>query len=316
MKKIYLFITVFFMLFSTQMKVSAEEGVFYNDDILIEDEQSDTLLQSPSNGILNITIQQEGKQFIPEKPVTGDLIKKAEPIYRFRYKVTAKQMNGKAVKNRYIRAIRYTGPVQGCKFTNINSSGVGYIDIDVRGVHKFTVFCEIANCGLRSNVVTKTPTLRAEYQEMFYCTAYHTPCERDFRKGKISAKGIKGEVYKKDFLNAVMLNGSGKALSGEYIQYNSSQGIFYKVHAPMTATGTKPRAGITIAVDPYFIPRAKINGVWKKATVKIDGLGKRTAEDGGGSIKKYRIDVYLGEGKTVMNKWSNSYRKVTLESIN
>lgn len=313
MKKIFWLVTIFLAFINLHMKVFAEEGVFYNDEITIEDE-ADILGQSPSNGIVSILIQQEGDQTIPEKPIKGDLIKNAEPIYRFRYKVTAKQVNGKAVKNRGIRAIRYTGPVQGCKFININSSGVGYIDIDVRGAHKFTVFCEIANCGLRSNVISKTPTVRAEYEEMFFCTAYNTVLEQECDGVLKTAPGIKKIKFPKDFLEAVKLNGSGKTKSGDYLHYDSSKGI-YSYMKPTTATGSRPKAGRTIAVDPYFIPRAKVKGTWKRAIVNIRGIGKRIAEDGGGSIKKYRIDVYRGEGKNVMNNWSNSYRKVTLESI-
>lgn len=313
MKRYYLLLTFFLVLFSVQGNAFAEEGVFYNDEIILENE-TDILEQSPSNGILSITIQQEGNPFIPEEPIKGDLIKNAEPIYRIRYKVTAKQVNGKTVKNRGIRAIRYTGPVQGCKFKNINSSGVGYIDIDVRGAKKFTVFCEIANCGLRSNVINKTLTVKAEYQKMFYCTAYNTVLEQECDGVLETAPGIKSKKFPKDFLDAVKLNGSGKTKSGDYLHYNSEKRT-YSYMDPTTATGKKPKAGRTIAVDPYYIPRAKIKGTWKRATVNIHGIGKRIAEDGGNLIKKYKIDIYMGEGKSVLKNWSNSYRKVTLEDI-
>lgn len=127
-EKDYFIVICIFNVHEHKLTVSAEEGVFYNEEIIIEDE-ADIMEQGPSKGIISITIQQEGSQMIPEKPLKGDLIKNAEPIYRFKYKVTAKQVNGQLVKNRSIRAIRYTGPVQGCKFKCINSSGVGYIEI-------------------------------------------------------------------------------------------------------------------------------------------------------------------------------------------
>lgn len=149
----------------------------------------------------------------------------------------------------------------------------------------------------------------------FYCTAYNTPSERYFKKEKIPANGIKDGLFREDFLAAVKMNGSGKPISGKHIQYNPAKGTFSRVDAPLTATGTAPKAGKTIAVDPYFIPRAKVNGKWKKATIYIRGIGRRIAEDGGGSIKGYKIDVYKGEGKGVVEGWSNTYRKVTLESI-
>lgn len=53
---------------------------------------------------------------------------------------------------------------------------------------------------------------------------------------------------------------------------------------PITASGKLAKAGHTIAVDPRVIKMG--------ATVLIDGLGKRVAEDTGGAIKGKRIDVY------------------------
>jgi 3D (Asp-Asp-Asp) domain-containing protein len=57
-----------------------------------------------------------------------------------------------------------------------------------------------------------------------------------------------------------------------------------------TATGTYPRAGRTIAVDPRVIPYG--------SKVKIPALGNNTyiAEDTGGAIRGMHIDVYMSNG--------------------
>ena len=52
-----------------------------------------------------------------------------------------------------------------------------------------------------------------------------------------------------------------------------------------TATGTRPKEGRTIAVDPQVIPLG--------STVYIEGFGYYIAEDTGGAIKGNRIDVFL-----------------------
>lgn len=52
-----------------------------------------------------------------------------------------------------------------------------------------------------------------------------------------------------------------------------------------TATGTKPREGRTIAVDPKVIPYG--------STVYIEGYGYYIAEDTGGAIKGNRIDIFM-----------------------
>jgi 3D (Asp-Asp-Asp) domain-containing protein len=59
---------------------------------------------------------------------------------------------------------------------------------------------------------------------------------------------------------------------------------------PYTATGTMPRAGRTIAVDPSVIPYG--------SQVKIPSLGGGiyVAEDTGGAINGNRIDIYMSHG--------------------
>jgi len=70
----------------------------------------------------------------------------------------------------------------------------------------------------------------------------------------------------------------------------------------LTATGTKPKAGRTIAVDPRVIPYG--------SKVKI---GKNTyiAEDCGGAIKGKKIDIFCKSHSEALKK-GIKYKKVWL----
>jgi 3D (Asp-Asp-Asp) domain-containing protein len=52
-----------------------------------------------------------------------------------------------------------------------------------------------------------------------------------------------------------------------------------------TATGTVPRAGHTVAVDPRVIPLG--------SRIHIEGVGERIAEDTGRKIKGNKLDLFL-----------------------
>lgn len=69
-----------------------------------------------------------------------------------------------------------------------------------------------------------------------------------------------------------------------------------------TASGTRVKAGRTIAVDSSIIPL----GWW----VYIEGLGFRKAEDTGGAIKGNKIDVYYNTIKEANNFGRKSGRTV------
>ena len=56
----------------------------------------------------------------------------------------------------------------------------------------------------------------------------------------------------------------------------------------VTATGTVPSRGRTIAVDPRQIPYG--------SQVYINGTGPYIAEDTGGAIRGKRLDIYFGDG--------------------
>ena len=292
--------------YAQENTIAEKETIVYNEECRIS--------TIAATDIQSITISQVGTQIIPTSPFKEDLVQNAEVIYRFTYKVTAKRVNGQAVTNMPIQAFAYTGPIKGYKFTSIDSSGAGYIDIDVRGAKNFTLYCILPNSAVKSNKISTTPTVRANYQSTFYCTGYITVVESEYSGAVASAAGIPGATFKAKFLDAVKINGSGKANSGKFLHYDDITCKFSYLN-PTTATGTTPIKGKTIAVDPYYIPRAKVNGIWRRATVSIANIGTRVAEDGGGGIKQYRIDVYNGLGKSGMTGWVNANRSVTLVSV-
>ncbi|MFD2670959.1 3D domain-containing protein [Marinicrinis sediminis] len=197
--------------------------------------------------------------------------------------------------------------------SSINTSYATYATYEVRGVQTFSVTASINDgtyIGSGTNNITNV--LTANYQSTFYCTCYNTPDEKDFSGNRTAtATGITGK-YKQSFLDAVKLNGSGWSQDSTWIRYNASTSN-YSFTAPTTASGTTPVKNKTIAVDRYYIPRWAPSGTWQRGTVDISGVGKRLAEDAGGAINQYDIDIYMGVG----NAWktdpicNNSNRSVT-----
>lgn len=73
---------------------------------------------------------------------------------------------------------------------------------------------------------------------------------------------------------------------------------------PITATGTVPKVGRTIAVDPRVIPYG--------SKVYIEGMGTFIAEDCGGAIKGNIIDIFMGS-KEECRAWGR--RKVQIKVL-
>lgn len=72
----------------------------------------------------------------------------------------------------------------------------------------------------------------------------------------------------------------------------------------LSATGTVPSRGRTIAVDPRKIKLG--SQVW------VEGLGVLTAEDTGGKIKGNRLDYYIGESREEASAFGRQRRKVVV----
>lgn len=68
----------------------------------------------------------------------------------------------------------------------------------------------------------------------------------------------------------------------------------------ITATGTTVREGV-VAVDPDIIPYGSL--------LYIVNVGYVTAEDCGGAINGYMLDLYMNSQRDAIN-WGRQYRKV------
>jgi 3D (Asp-Asp-Asp) domain-containing protein len=141
----------------------------------------------------------------------------------------------------------------------------------------------------------------AKFENPFKLTAYATSLESDLSGSQTTDPcGVSGTFFD-TFLKNVQLEGTGQALDGRLIQYTGKkQGklCFQEVTCAQTASGACAQAGTTIAVDTDVMPLG--------STVNIDQVGVRTAQDTGGAIKNYHIDVYVGAGKAAINAFSLS----------
>lgn len=70
-----------------------------------------------------------------------------------------------------------------------------------------------------------------------------------------------------------------------------------------TATGTAPRAYITVAADPNVIPAG--------TRIKLEGVGECVVEDTGGAITGKRLDLFVGHDDPM--QWGVRYKKVYIK---
>ena len=126
--------------------------------------------------------------------------------------------------------------------------------------------------------------LPARYENDFDITCYVVSLESDFQKSPLAtAPGIPGRQFHQGFISDVRLQGSGKALDGTtYIHYDGN-GWYSIIGCPQTKSGDCADDGTTTAVDRSVIPAM--------AFIDIDTIGERVAQDTGGGIDGYHIDV-------------------------
>jgi len=159
-------------------------------------------------------------------------------------------------------------------------------------------------------VVTWLP---AKYETPFYTTCYRTDLESDYtglflaaNKYKWCGTTLAGRSYRQDFMDDVKRQGSGISVQSEVVEYNSKGHCYYFASCPTTSTGACAQAGVTAAVDPTVIPL--------RASITVDTLGARLAQDTGQGITFYDIDIYNGVGKAVCLAWPNPNLTVTFVS--
>ena len=186
--------------------------------------------------------------------------------------------------------------------TTTNSNGQLTAYIEFYSNRTFTVYAT-------SNGITKNSTVSAGnalYKNRFLMTVYNFPLRSNFSSWAA-------------FESAVQINGTGyDDTNGQWYRYNPS-GSIIPVNGPNnTASGTTPTEYRTIAVDsPYITRRSYVSdgsstAEYHRGRVIIAGLssvsgdsGYRTAEDSGGAINGYHIDLFIGF--RTISQFSNDY---------
>ena len=168
------------------------------------------------------------------------------------------------------------------------------IYIEYYGQRQITVTATSAG---KTSQETISPQYGAVYSNRFYTTMYNTT-----RRSLCSSWA--------DFERKVRLNGSGyddTVSPGKWYTLDWSSSVNPKPvieGTVTTASGTTPTENRTIAVDPSYVTMKKYisNGpsssAWHRGRVAISGpsaTGYRyIAEDTGGAINGYHIDIYIG----------------------
>jgi 3D (Asp-Asp-Asp) domain-containing protein len=166
--------------------------------------------------------------------------------------------------------------------------------------------------GANPDISTPNPAAitfqEANWENRFRVTAYILANEADFGGQTVTNPcGLQG-TWLRNFLygNGVLLQGSGQDLNGNIITIdwahsgrplNQNNVCFTITNCPHTASGACAQAGTTIAVDPAVVPMG--------ASVNIENVGGRVAQDTGGGINGYHIDVFRGFGHAAMQGWGN-----------
>jgi 3D (Asp-Asp-Asp) domain-containing protein len=171
--------------------------------------------------------------------------------------------------------------------TPTDASGVTTANVETRDeTSKSTI------TSATMDISTGTPGiitwLPADYESDFLVTCYVVSSEADYLATPLigPVNGLPaGKKYHSGFIADVKLQGSGIASDATTIHYDGS-GVYSVQNCPLTATGACAADGTTIAVDRNVIPL--------RSTVSIDTVGTRAAQDTGGAISGYHIDVYFG----------------------
>ncbi len=194
--------------------------------------------------------------------------------------------------------------IQPSEPTNDRGETKARIETREKGIAEITASTNDADV---SSLPTEIEFGTANYEKDFRITGYIIADENDFSGPTVTDPcGLTGTYYR-TFLysrRGVLMQGSGRTSDGRYIQIDwllgDPQGVntcFREVDFPTTASGDPLEPMVTIAADPNIIPLG--------SDVFIEGIGTRTAQDTGGAITGYCIDVYVGIGQAAMDDWEN-----------
>lgn len=111
-----------------------------------------------------------------------------------------------------------------------------------------------------------------------------------YKDGVAIAKQELSRAVTTEPVNEVIKVGTRRVISRggktyEYTKAYAMRASAYTHTGSNTASGTKPKAGVTVAVDPSVIPLG--------STLYVDGYGYCKAQDTGGAIKGNKIDLFF-----------------------
>jgi len=264
--------------------------------------------------IATIQLQYDSEVIPSQSSSGGDLVDQGKVLYRVKIRAS---IISPTDSRRMGRTILFSSnsSVAKCLTSSglTNSNGIVYGNFEVRGNNSFQIAARIKDGEPLSGSATViiSPEVSAYYESPFKLTYYYIADEKDYTGSyDTPMPGIDG-LYKSAFVQAVKLNGSGYTHTNRYVRYIGNNRFEYG--NPITASGTTPVAGRTIAVDNKYIPRYFNGSNWLRGKVDIaGGVGIRIAEDSGGAIVGYHIDVFTGVGKSsaLNTPWNNTYQKV------
>lgn len=103
------------------------------------------------------------------------------------------------------------------------------------------------------------------------------------------------------FIANVRLQGTGQLNSGSYINYNPNTATMTTVNSVTGADGTAVIAGGSVARDRAIIPGRGV-------LVDVDGVATGLlANDTGGAIRGYRLDLFNGAGRAACAGYANPH---------
>ena len=112
--------------------------------------------------------------------------------------------------------------------------------------------------------------------------------------------GLAG-TYCSAFIATTVLEGSGLTQSGQEIQYNPNAKTLGVVSQITTSDGDVITVNYSVARDPNYLASG--------TSLNINGIGSNlVADDTGGGITGYRLDVYKGSGQQVCQNYPNTMR--------
>jgi hypothetical protein len=137
------------------------------------------------------------------------------------------------------------------------------------------------------------------------CTLYYTPkesgftSERGFDATPVTAPGLHGRKYPRDFLRSVKKEGFGRItvpVNGRhYIRYNGGNSYGFASHPTGGGGLLVPRYSVAIKSAQGALRRGAVLLIESPELMKVFGSNRWKIMDTGGGLRRWQIDCYFGE---------------------